>query len=231
MAERTTTAAPKRRGRPPKAKPVPKHDPYFDDILGEPAADIPEQPAELAKGMDLALVYGGVSAAWLGHVFGMDKNTIKKKLAKCPVAMMKKNTPHYAIKEAAAYLVPPKVDLLSYIRSLRPQDLPPILSDAYWAAQLKRQKWEENAGDLWRTTDVLEVLGELAKTLKTTVQLWTDELDRIHGLSDEQRKSLTQMCDGLLLEVHHILVTAPVRKSTRSSIDDPENENGSLDGV
>ena len=223
--------ATRRRGRPRKVKEEPKHDPYFDDIIGgetEPD-DASGTPAELKQGLDLALVYGGVSAAWLDHVFGMDKNTIKKKLAKCPVATMKKATPHYAIKEAAAYLIPPKVDLLSYIKSLRPQDLPPVLSDAYWAAQLKRQKWEVNAGELWHTADVMEVFGELAKTLKTTIQLWTDELERIHGLSDEQRKSLTQMSDGLLLEIHHILVTAPSRQNTLSSAEDPEI--GGADGI
>lgn len=217
--------ATRRRGRPRKVKEEPKHDPYFDDIIGgetEPD-DASGTPAELKQGLDLALVYGGVSAAWLGHVFGMDKNTIKKKLAKCPVAAMKKATPHYAIKEAAAYLIPPKVDLLSYIKSLRPQDLPPVLSDAYWAAQLKRQKWEVNAGELWHTDDVMEVLGDMAKMLKNTIQLWTDELDRIHGLNDQQRTSLTQMCDGLLNEIHDTLVSAPLRKSTLASVADEDD--------
>lgn len=217
--------ATRRRGRPRKVKEEPKHDPYFDDIIGgetEPD-DASGTPAELKQGLDLALVYGGVSAAWLGHVFGMDKNTVKKKLAKCPVATMKKATPHYAIKEAAAYLIPPKVDLLSYIKSLRPQDLPPVLSDAYWAAQLKRQKWEVNAGELWHTDDVMEVLGDMAKMLKNTIQLWTDELDRIHGLNDQQRTSLTQMCDGLLNEIHDALVSAPLRKSTLASVADEDD--------
>lgn len=210
------------RGRQPtnpraqKATPAPEPE---DDLIGSS----PEAPKDdMAQGLDLGVVYGGVSASWLAHVFGMDKNTVKKKLAQgCTIVGKNKGTPLYTIKEAAQYLVTPKVDLATYVKSLRPNDLPPILNDAYWAAMLKRQKWEENAGDLWRTVDVLEVFGGLSMMLKTTIQLWTDELDRVQGMTDAQRVALTQMTDGLLNNIHEILVTAPKLRNTPSSMVDP----------
>jgi hypothetical protein len=176
-------------------------------------------------GLDLGLVHGGVSAAWLGHVFGHDKNTIKKKLAQCEIAGKNRGTPLYRIKDAAAWLVPPKVDIMTYIKGLRPQDLPPVLNDAYWSAMRKRQVVLKEAGDTWATEDVLSVFGTAAIRIKSTVQLWVDELERVHGLSDEQRRILVQMSDGLLEDVHEIFVTAPSQKRTRSTLSEHDEES------
>lgn len=181
-----------------------------------------DEPA--LDGLDLGLVYGGVSAHWLAHVFGMDKNTIKKKLAKCEIAGKNGATPLYRIKDAAAWLIPPKVDIMTYIKSLRPQDLPPVLNDAYWSAMRKRQAVLKEAGDTWATPDVLSVFGTAAIRIKTTVQLWVDELERVNGLSDEQRRILVQMSDGLLEDVHEIFVTAPAQKHTRSTLSEHDEE-------
>lgn len=189
----------KKRGRPPKTE---------EDLIG----DAPE--------MDLARVYGGVSAHWLAQVFGHDKNTIKKKLAAANIEIVgqRNGGPLYRIADAAQYLVKPKVDLVSYVKSLRPNDLPPILNDAYWGAMLKRQKWEENANDLWRTEAVLEVFGDLALSFKTTVNLWVEEVDRQDSLSPEQRKILTDLTDRLLEQVYEQMVEAPKKRKTPSSV-------------
>lgn len=201
----------------PRVRPPKNSAPQNDDLLGVPA------PAEgsnapIAKAPDLGLVVGGVSAAWLGHVFGMDKNTVKKRLANCPVAGMNRGTPHYLIKEAAAYLVNPKVDIEEYIKSVRAQDLPPQLNDTYWSALGKRQKVLADAKDTWNTDDVLNVFGRVNIKIKSTVQLWVDEVDRVHGLTDDQREMLTRMADGLLEDIHELYVTEPTRRRTRSTI-------------
>lgn len=180
------------------------------------AAQRNDDPA--LDGLDLGLVHAGVSAAWLGHVFGHDKNTIKKKLARCEVAGRNGQTPLYRIKDAAAWLVPPKVDVMTYIKGLRPVDLPPQLNDAYWSAMRKRQQVLLEAGDLWQTPDVLAVFGSAAIKIKSTVQLWVEEVDRVHGLADDQREMLTRMADGLLAEIHEIFVTAPAQKQTQSTL-------------
>lgn len=216
----TVKPAPKRRGRPPsnpKATKKPASttkpaDDDYEDLIG------PSSTEELS--LDIGAVYGGVSANWLCHVFGMDRVTVKKRLAegKCQVAGKNKGTPLYLIKDAAAWLVKPQVDLTKYIQGLRPNDLPPILNAAYWDAMLKRQKWEENAGDLWRTKDVIDVLGNLATTLKSTIQLWPEQ---VSGLSDKQRLELEQRAAGLLDSIHHILVTAPDRSRSVSSAEEP----------
>lgn len=203
---------PKKRGPKPK-NPVP--DDYDDDLIGVVADAPPEESVSIA----LADVYGGVSASWLAQVFGHDKNTIAKKLATAGIEVVgrRNNGPLYRIPDAAAYLVKPKVDLVAYVKTLRPNDLPPMLNVAYWDAMLKRQKWEENAGDLWRTEDVLTVFGDLAFEIKTTVNLWVEEVDRREGLTNDQRKIITELSDTLLVRVHQQMVEAPGQRKTSSS--------------
>ncbi|MCQ4311704.1 DUF1441 family protein [Pseudomonas stutzeri] len=227
--------APKKRGRPPKAKP-PVAAEEIDDLIGD--TDEPLDPVVTA----LADVYGGVSASWLAQVFGHDKNTIAKKLASagCEVVGRRNGGPLYRIPDAAAYLVKPKVDLVSYIKTLRPNDLPPMLNDAYWGAMLKRQKFEENARDLWRTESVLKVFGNLAISFKTTANLWVEEVERIEGLTPEQRVLITQLTDRLLENVYQLMVEAPKNGNTLSSLMDdgaepeddgaePEDAQGATD--
>lgn len=187
-----------------------KTPPPEDDLIGEPER----------VGLNTAEVIGGVSAHWLSQVFKHDKNTIRNKLGKygCPIAGYRGDTPLYRIDEAAQYLVKPKVDLVEYVKSLRPNDLPPILNDAYWSAMLKRQKWEENAGDLWRTEAVLNVFGDLALSFKTTVNLWVEEVDRQESLSVEQRQILTKLCDSLLEQAYQLMIEAPKKRKTTSAI-------------
>lgn len=217
------------RGRPP-AKPrvtkAPAADP-LDDLIGD-ASD--QEKAELANGLDLGVVFGGVSASWLAHVFGMDKNTVKKKLAagNCTIVGKNKGTPLYTIKEAAGFLIPPKVDLATYVKGLRPQDLPPILNAAYWDAMLKRQKWEVLAGDLWHTHDVLDVFGTLATRIKSTIQLWPEQ---VKGLSEKQRADLQQRADSLLNDIHDIMIHQPREGHVESSIADQDLSLTGEDGA
>lgn len=210
---------PKKRGRgrprnedsPPKPKWPPKK-----PKVEQAAYETPDDRIKTGLGD----VYGGVSATWLAQVFGHDKNTIAKRLASAGVEVVGRRNggPLYRIPDAAAHLVKPKVDLVAYIKTLRPNDLPPILNVAYWDAMLKRQKFEENARDLWRTDDVLEVFGDLAFGIKTTVNLWVEEVDRTQGLTPEQRNIITQLSDKLLTKIHEQMVDAPKRRSTPSSV-------------
>ena len=207
---RTRAKPPARKAPAPRPKVVPLED---DDLIG-----LSPEDSEVITD-DLAEVYGGVSAHWLAQMFGADKNTIKKKLASSGIEIVGRRNggPLYRLRDAAPYLIAPKVDLVSYIKSLRPNDLPPMLNDAYWGSMLKRQKWEENAGDLWRTGDVLEVLGDLNLAFRTTVNLWVEEVDRINSLTAEQRITISQNADKLLDQVYEMLVELPTKRKTSNT--------------
>ena len=174
--------------------------------------------------MDMTDTFGGVTVGWLSKVFGMDPSDIKKRLADCPPLHRRKAGYVYSLPVAARYLVKPVFDVRRYIENMKPSELPPQLQRDYWDSALKRQKWEENAGHLWRTESVLEVLGEVFKTIKFSTQLWADNLDRVTGLTPQQRKLLVDMVDGLQNELYEQLVKLSQERQTPSVIGELEAE-------
>lgn len=140
-----------------------------------------------------------LTASQLGQIFGMDRKTVQLRMRGCPaVAKTSRDAFLYDLRAAAAYLVEPKVDVEAYIKKMRPNDLPPYLHDAYWAALEKRQRVEQRAGELWHTEKVVGVFGALAKRIKSTVTLWTDQLEQVRRLEPAEREFFTTQCDHLL---------------------------------
>ncbi len=198
---------------------------------GRPRKDaVPPEPEEedligaVEESTNLELVWAGVSVSWLSKVFGGERDLIRKKLAKggCKPVGMNRGTPTFNLKEAAACLVTPKFSIEDHLKSMRYNDLPPMLQAAYWDGKLKRQQFEKNAGELWHTTDVQNVLGDAYFAFASTVKLWVEALDRKHGITPEQRTTLVALSDNLLADVHQRLVEAPKRGNTPSSVVDLE---------
>ena len=153
----------------------------------------------------------GVSVAWLAHVFDMDQATVKRKLGNCPPKSVtargtKQTRVLYDLKQAAAFLVTPAFSTAEYMRSVKRGDLPPALQQTVWDALLKRQKWEENAGELWRTEKIREVLGSTFQTIKFTMQLWIDTLEKQVEVTDAQRLAIIDLVDALQGDIYAALV-------------------------
>ncbi len=152
-------------------------------------------------------VQKGVTVAWLAQAFKLAPNTVKARLAMCPIKVERRRgtqmkTTLYDLKTAAAYLVNPVQSTADFMKAMKRNDLPPALQQTMWDALLKRQKWEENAGDLWRTVKVREVLGSTFQTIKSTMQLWTETVERQTELSADQRKIITELVDGLAQDIY-----------------------------
>ncbi len=149
----------------------------------------------------------GVTVSWLSQVFDMDPKTVKAKLADCPPLHKRKAGYTYHLPTACQYLVKPALSPDQFMRNMKPADLPAAFQQSFWDAALKRQKWEENAGELWRTDRVREVLGNMFQLIKFTLQLWPDTVERQKGLSDEQRVLLTELVDTLQKDIYQKLVS------------------------
>lgn len=160
----------------------------------------------------------GVTVSWLSQVFGMDPKTVKAKLADCPPLHRRKAGYVYALPVACQYLVKPALSMDQFLKNLKATDLPASMQQMFWDAALKRQKWEENAGVLWRTEKVREVLGSTFQTIKFTVQLWADTLERQVGLTAEQRELLVRLVDELQEEIYKALVASAKSKRTGPQI-------------
>jgi hypothetical protein len=165
---------------------------------------------------DMRNAYAGVTVGWLSTVFDMNPETIKKRLKRCPILKYDKRTPVYELKRAAEYMVEPKFDVEEYMKTIRIEDLPVKLQETYWSAILKRQKYKLEAGDLWHTEDVMEVLGDTFQKIKFTIQLWADNIERETGLNEKQRTILLRNTDGLQDEIYKMLAEMSKNTKTKS---------------
>ena len=159
----------------------------------------------------------GVSVFWLAKHFGLEVSTVRKKMAGCRAVKRKTSGHLYLLKDAAPYLVTPKMDPEQLIRSMKSQDLPPHLQNQFWQAAVTRLRWEKEAGELWLTEDVLDAFGDIFKLVKSSSQLWPDTLTEMVGLSDAQRESLVRQIDVLLNEIHAAIKNNVLGKATPSA--------------
>lgn len=211
----------------------------IDDLIGgsapkkEPemdfSADLHPDNLQHTKPKVLGQLHGGVSVTFLAELFGMAKATVHKRLKDCPPVKYQRNAPIYSLTQACAYLVEPRIDLAEYLKTLRPSEIPTHLQKDFWDAMIKKQNWERDAGVLWHDDDVIEVFGEVFKEFKTSVQLWADEIERVHGLTDDQRVALVSASDKLLNNIYEALCVVPKRRRTPSMVDQVDGEGLPLD--
>lgn len=195
----------------------------IDDLLGD--SPKPEEPPRRRRGRprkedtppppedtesDWAKIRAGVTIGWLAGALRMDRNTVKKRLATLsPKAKRPAGGDLYDLELALPYLVKPKIDMRDYIRNMNVQELPPVLRKEYWAAEKSRLDWMERAGELWPTADVQSVLGEAFMLIKTTTQVWADDVEREAGLTKEQYKALIERVDQLREDLFAALCEMP----------------------
>lgn len=178
----------------------------------------------------------GVTDVWLAQVFGFDIRVTREKLRWCPVKRVirrgkTQQTTFYDLKEAARFLVVPALSTQDFMRELKRGQLPPALQQSVWDALLKRQTWEERAGQLWRTEKVREVLGSTFQSIKFTTQLWAETVERQVELSPEQRALIVKMSDLLLKDVYESLVQNSADRATGPQLSEMDDYVGEFDPV
>lgn len=213
----------------------------IDDLVGTPRARTRRTRSSVlddivatnrqAKGPMVEDMMAGVTVSWLSQVFGMDPKTVKSKLAGCPPLHRRKAGYVYHLPTACRYLIPPALTADQFIKTMKPADLPAQFQQSFWDAALKRQKWEVNARQLWRTDKVREVLGATFQTIKFTMQLWTDTLERQTGITDEQRSLIIGMVDSLQEEIYKALLTQAATTQTGSQASEVDEMLGEDDGM
>lgn len=156
----------------------------------------------------LTFIHDGVTVTTLSQIFAIDHKEVNKRLLGkvTPVSSAKDKNIRYRIRDAAPFLIDLKVDPEEYLKSLSPSKLPPALQDSFWKAMLSRQKYEENKGDLWRTSRVFEVVAASFKVIRLTVLMFNDTVSQQTELSERQREIIQELTDGLLQTLHDALV-------------------------
>jgi predicted transposase YdaD len=153
-----------------------------------------------------AILFDGVSISVLALIFGKDKRDVSQKIREVKPSGMNAGFPVYAMKDVAPYLCDPVMNVEEYLSQLKPDKLPSQLQKDFWQAQLSRQKFEVNKGDLWDTDAVVAAMAEVFKRLKTTVLLFSDSVEARVGLDERQRKVILELSDALLVDLQQTLL-------------------------
>lgn len=158
------------------------------------------------------LLFEGASISQLGKLFGMDNRTVQSKITGIEPCGRRAGHPIYSVKEAAPFLVEQQLNIndieqvITYVRRLNHTNLPKMLTKEFWTAMLAKQKFEEQAGDLWPTTKVAEVYGDLVKAIRVPLLLAKDNILNECEISPRQHSILDSIIDGLLGELQDAVV-------------------------
>lgn len=145
-----------------------------------------------------SIIYQGASVRQLALMFHADPAVVSKKIAGLVPVGRRRGAMIYRIDEAAGRLVKPGYEIERYIREMNHLDLPSMLQVTFWDGQRKRLAFEETNGDLWRTADVVHAFGETFNTLRMSLMLMSDAVEREASLTDTQRVALRRLIDGAM---------------------------------
>lgn len=162
--------------------------------------------AELTLEESRNQLFQGVSISDLTIIFRLDRRTIQDKIANVPACGKRRGFSIWKIRDVAPYLVRPAGNIEDTIKSMRPNDLPPLLTKEFWNGQRSKLRYEEEIGERWKTDRVIEVLGKVFKTIKMNLLLVPDALERKTSLTDQQREEVRLAIDGTLEEIRDDLV-------------------------
>ncbi len=190
------------------------------DLLGDDEPQAPIANSEIGNA-EWAKVRQGVTVTWLAGALTMDRKTVQKRLASCPVKSKGQGGfPIYDLGQAMSYLVKPNFDIADYMRTMNPSELPPMLKKEYWQAENSRALYMQRAGDLWHTDDVLAVFSEAFKRIKDTLQVFPDDLERETGINRTQYEEAQKRTDMLRDELARTLIEMPKHRQTRNLLSD-----------
>jgi hypothetical protein len=179
-----------------------------------------------------AVVYQGASLSQLAGIFEMNDRDIKAKITGVVTPCgERRGHPIYKIREVAPYLVPPPYDIDEFIQRMSIADLPTILRKEYWAGMRSRQLYEKEAAELWPTDKVVETVSTLLKTIRMSMLLAREAVERETDLTPRQRDIVTRLIDNALEDAH----ASTVKQFTKAKPDDKsadiygEEQTGSED--
>jgi len=178
-----------------------------------------------------------VSRNFLARVLHMDPMTVKKRLHRCkPAATFGGGSGRevYYFHDALPFLVKPKMDIATYLKTLNPTDMPASVNKTFWEAERIKNKVLIETGEAWSDGGVLDVLGRVFMLMKERIPIITEGM-REAGLTDEQSAKLTGYADQMQKDLYDALVEQPKlyrtqpRRAELEIYDGPDLANGSFE--
>lgn len=175
-----------------------------------------------------AMLFQGASVNQLGELFSTRPVDVMRRLAGVtPVGHGRQGNPIYRIADAAPKLskVPVTEEIIvNYLRRLNPRELPPLLNKAFWEAMSTRAKYREQMGELWLTTDVLQVASDAFQSIRMSLLLIPDRLRDETAISEAQIKLVQNVIDTALDNARERLINDLRKPSGHRSGSDAEDE-------
>jgi hypothetical protein len=161
----------------------------------------------------------------------MPLQTVRDSLAQVPPSGKRGQSDLYSIKDAAKVLIRnDETDAEQVRRILKTHhtDLPKMLSKEFWLAETHRQRYMVAAGQLWPTTKVVEWLADAYKTIRLSLMLMADTVERQETLTNTQRKTIIEMIDATLNDAAERLIRGfkDKRESEVGGPSSPEEDDG-----
>lgn len=157
-----------------------------------------------------------IGVNFLVRVLRMDPQTVRTRLRNVPPLPGSEKRPVWYFHDVLPYLVKPKMTAEQFARTLNKADLPPEINKSFWDSQRSRVKYKIEAQEAWETEDVLEVLGDVAMTMKDGLVSVVEEMRNRARLTDEQTEILSAAIDEIRTEIRRKLVDLPAKKFSGS---------------
>lgn len=153
--------------------------------------------------------FNGCTAAELAQLFKMPQQTVRDSLRDVTPCGKRAGRDLYHIRDAAKVLIRDSetdAEQVRRILKLNHTDLPRMLSKEFWLAETHRQRYMVAAGELWPTTKVVELLSDAYKTIRLSLMLLADTVERQEALTDVQRQTLVALVDATLNDAAERLI-------------------------
>lgn len=144
---------------------------------------------------------GMASIAQLAQLFETDRLSLPKRLKGLPPVARRGQVKLYNVREVAEKIVSPGYEVEEWIKQASPQEVNPHLLKEFWNGQNARTKFEREMGNLWETHQVVDAFAEVFSTIRMTLLLFADDVDREESLSDNQRQIIRRLTDALIVRV------------------------------
>lgn len=151
-----------------------------------------------------AMIYEGAGITQLSRLFGIDAKRIPAMIRHVKPCGERKGYPIYSVREVAPALARQNwsaESIITALRKMNPQDLPPLLIKEFWNGARARLAFERDNGELWPTGQVVEYLGEVLQILRLTWMTLPDDVERLSSLTDKQRADIRRLGDAKMEEI------------------------------
>jgi hypothetical protein len=112
------------------------------------------------------------------------------------------------VNRADRPVVPFEDEVIRQILSMHHADLPKGLAKEFWYGQNQRLNYLERIGDLFDTRAVVELASDAFKTIRLSLMLVADAVERETGLTVAQREIIDRLMHAALETMREKLIDA-----------------------